>query len=277
MAARLEGKAAVVVGAGQTPGDTIGNGRAISLLFAREGAHVICVDAIAERAQETASMIAREGGRAGALRADICKVEDCGRIVSEAIGSLGRIDILVNNVGVVGPGTAVTTEESLFNRVMHVNIKGMWVTIKAVLPRMREQGHGAIVNISSVAGIVGCTNFPYELSKAAVNRMTTSVAASNADRGVRCNAILPGLMDTPMGISGAITKYGLSAAEAQAARAAKVPLSGKQGTGWDTAYAALFLASDEAKFVTGVLLPVDGGISIVNVLSRTPEDMKPNE
>jgi NAD(P)-dependent dehydrogenase (short-subunit alcohol dehydrogenase family) len=264
---RLRGKAAVVVGAGQTPGDTIGNGRAISLVFAREGAHVLCVDVVAERAKETTSLIAKGGGRASALQADIRKAEDCAKIVSEALASLGRIDILANNVGVVGPGTAMSTDESFFDRIVEVNVKGMWLTIKAVLPVMREQRAGAIVNISSIAGIGGCTNFAYELSKAAVNRMTTSVAASNADRGVRCNAVLPGLMDTPMGIAGAISKYGMSAAEVHAARAAKVPLGGEQGTGWDTAYAALFLASDESKFVTGILLPVDGGLSVTSVLS----------
>jgi NAD(P)-dependent dehydrogenase (short-subunit alcohol dehydrogenase family) len=264
---RLKGKAAVVVGAGQTPGSTVGNGRAISLLFAREGAHVLCVDLVAERAQGTASMIATEGGRARPLQADIRKAEDCAKIVSEALAALGRIDILANNVGVVGPGTALSTDESVFDRIMDINTKGMWLTIKAVLPVMREQGEGSIVNISSVAGIVGCTNFPYELSKAAVNRMTTSVAASNADRSVRCNAILPGLMDTPMGITGAVGKYGMSEAEVHAARAAKVPLGGKQGTGWDTAYAALFLASDESKFVTGALLPVDGGLGVISILS----------
>ena len=263
MAGRLEGKTAVVVGAGQTPGETIGNGRAMAVLFAREGARVLCVDRVGERAEETAAMIAAEGGEASALAADIVKAADCARIVAEAKARLGRIDILVNNVGIGGrDGPAHKVEEEAFARILEVNLKGMWLTIKAVLPVMREQGAGAIVNISSLAATAGGIQVAYEVSKAAVNRLTTSVAQSNARYGVRCNAIMPGLMDTPMAIAGIAGASGRTQDEVRGERNARVPLGGKMGTAWDTAYAALFLASDEAKFISGAILPVDGGMGV---------------
>ena len=135
------------------------------------------------------------------------------------------------------------------------------MTIKHVVPVMREQGGGSIVNISSLASLAGGNQVAYEVSKAGVNRLTTSVANANAAHGIRCNAVLPGLMDTPMAVSGIAGATGSSTAAVREARNARVPLRGKMGTAWDTAYAALFLASDEAKFITGVLLPVDGGMS----------------
>jgi NAD(P)-dependent dehydrogenase (short-subunit alcohol dehydrogenase family) len=257
----LEGKAAVVVGAGQTPGETIGNGRAMALLFAREGAQVLCVDRVAERAEETAAMIAAEGGKASFLAADVVKSADCQMIVDEARARLGRLDILVNNVGIGGgDAPAHRLEESAFDRILAVNLKGMWLVIKAALPVMREQGGGAIVNISSLAAVGGGIQLAYEVSKAGVNRLTTSVAQSNARYGVRSNAIMMGYMDTPMAVSGIASASGRSTAEVRAERDARVPLRGKMGTAWDTAYAALFLASDEAQFITGEILRVDGGM-----------------
>lgn len=263
MTERLAGKTAVVVGAGQTPGETIGNGRAMALLFAREGARVLCVDRLAERAEETAAMIAEEGGEAASIAADIVKGADCVRLIEEAKARFGSVDILVNNVGIGGgDGPAHRLEEKAFDRILDVNLKGMWLTIKAALPVMREQGGGSIVNISSLAARGGGIQLAYELSKAGVNRLTTSVAQSNARYGVRCNAIQMGYMDTPMAVSGIATATGRPTAEVRAERDARVPLGGKMGTGWDTAYAALFLASDEAKFITGAVLPVDGGMGV---------------
>jgi len=263
MAGRLEGKTAVVVGAGQTPGETIGNGRAMAMLFAREGAHVLCVDRVGDRAAETVAMITDEGGKASSLEADILKDIDCARIVSEAKARLGRIDILINNVGIGGrDGPVHKVEEEAFERILDVNLKGMWLTIKAVLPVMREQGAGAIVNISSLAAVAGGIQVAYEVSKAAVNRLTTSVAQSQARQGVRCNAIMPGLMDTPMAVAGIAGASGRSQDEVREQRNARVPLGGKMGSAWDTAYAALFLASDEAKFISGAILPVDGGMGV---------------
>ena len=259
---RLEGKTAVVSGAGQTPGQTIGNGRAMAILFAREGAKVLCVDRVAERAQETVDMIAAEGGQAEAFAANIAKADGAAAVIAKAAEALGRIDILVNNVGIGGgDGPAHKVEEDAFDRILSVNLKGAWLTSKAAIPLMREQGGGAIVNISSLASIAGGTQVAYEVSKAAMNRLTTSIAQSNAKHGVRCNAILPGLMDTPMAVAGIAQATGQDEEAVRQARGTRVPLRAKMGTAWDTAYAALFLASDEAAFITGVLLPVDGGMS----------------
>ena len=260
---RLKDKTAIVVGAGQTPGTTIGNGRAMAILFAREGADVLCVDRDGARAQETVEMILKEGGRAAALEANITKSDAGAAIVAAAKARFGRIDILVNNVGIGGrDGPAHKVEEADFDRTMSVNLKGTWLTIKAAIPVMREQGHGSIVNISSLASIAGGIQIAYEVSKAAVNRLTTSVAQSNGRYGIRCNAILPGLMDTPMAVAGIASASGREQETVRQERNARVPLGGKMGSAWDTAYAALFLASDEAKFITGVLLPVDGGMSV---------------
>lgn len=263
MTDRLKGKTAVVVGAGQTPGETIGNGRAIAVLFAREGADVLCVDRDLARAEETAEMIVAEGGSAAAFRGDITKAVDAEALAGAVRDRWERLDILVNNVGIGGggDGPAHRLEEAAFDRIMTVNLKGMWLTIKAITPLMREQGSGVIVNISSLAGIAGGNQVAYEMSKAAVNRLTTSVAQANAGKGVRCNAIMPGLMDTPMAVAGIASATGQDQEAVRAARSARVPLLGKMGTAWDTAYAALYLASDEAAFVTGVVLPVDGGMS----------------
>ncbi|MFL5295152.1 MAG: SDR family NAD(P)-dependent oxidoreductase [Phenylobacterium sp.] len=263
MAGRLESKIAVVVGAGQTPGETIGNGRAMALLFAREGASVLCVDRVAERAEETAAMVVEEGGAASSMAADIAKSGEAARIVEEAKARFGRLDVLVNNVGIGGgDAPAHRLEEAAFDRILAVNLKGMWLTIKAALPVMREQGGGAIVNISSLAARAGGIQLAYEVSKAGVNRLTTSVAQSNARYGVRCNAIMMGYMDTPMAVSGIAQASGRPTTEVRAERDARVPLGGKMGTGWDTAYAALFLASDEASFISGAILPVDGAMGV---------------
>ncbi|WP_333585464.1 SDR family NAD(P)-dependent oxidoreductase [Phenylobacterium sp.] len=259
---RLEGKAALVCGAGQSPGETIGNGRAMALLFAREGARVLCVDRVGERAQETAAMIEGEGGSAAWLAADISQASGAQAAVEEALDKLGGLDVLVNNVGIGGgDGPAHLVEEKAFDRILTVNLKGAWLTSKAAIPVMREAGGGAIVNISSLASIAGGNQVAYEVSKAAMNRLTTSVAQANAKYGVRCNAVLPGLMDTPMAVDGIARATGQTPQAVRDARSARVPLGGQMGTAWDTAYAALFLACDESRFVTGVLLPVDGGMS----------------
>lgn len=264
--ARLEGKTAIVVGAGQMPGETIGNGRAMAILFAREGADVMCVDRDLARAAETVAAIAAEGGKAWSHSADIVSADAVAGIFDAALERWRSLDILVNNVGIGvtgadADGPAHRASEAAFDTTLDVNLKGMWLTIKAALPIMRDRGAGSIVNISSLASIAGDTAIAYMVSKAAVNRLTLAVASSNAGHGVRCNAILPGLMDTPMGIDAMIAATAASADQVRAARDARVPLKGGMGDAWDTAYAALFLASDEAKYVTGVLMPVDGGFT----------------
>jgi NAD(P)-dependent dehydrogenase (short-subunit alcohol dehydrogenase family) len=267
MAGRLAGKKAIVVGAGQTPSsvegdETIGNGRAMAVLFAREGAEVMCVDRCLDSAEESVGMIAKEGGKASAFRADVTNTPECAAIASEAVARMGRIDILVNNVG-TGRGDAPphAIEEEAWDRIMDINLKSMAMTIRQVLPIMREQKSGAILNISSLAAIAGHHMVTYEVSKMAVNRLTSVVAAGNAKYNVRCNVIMPGLMDTPMAITGIAAASGKSPETLRAERNARVPM-GHMGTGWDTAYAALFLCSDEARFITGVALPVDGGTSV---------------
>ena len=264
MAGRLAGKRAIVIGAGQEPGETVGNGRAISLLFAREGAEVMCVDRDLARAEETVALIAAEGGAGFAHSANVARDAECRATVEAALVRWGAIDILVYNVGIGGGGDGpahLLTDEA-FDRTMTVNLRGMWQMIRAALPAMREAGSGAIVNISSLASIAGGFQLAYELSKAAVNRLTTSVAQFNGSRGIRCNAILPGLMDTPMAVAGIASATERPVEDVRAERNRRVPLKGGMGSGWDTGYAALFLASEEAKFVTGVLLPVDGGASV---------------
>lgn len=262
MAGRLAGKAAVVVGAGQTPGDTVGNGRAIALLFAREGARVLCVDRVEARAAETAALIAAEGGEARAFAADITHAAEAETLVRAALEAFGALDLLVNNVGIGGGGDGPVhkLEEAALDRILAVNLKGMVLVTKAALAPMRTAGRGAIVNISSLASQAGGIQVAYEMSKAAVNRLTLHTAQAEARHGVRCNAVLPGLMDTPMAVHGIAEAQGEDLEKVRAARNARVPLGGKMGTAWDTAYAALFLASDEAKFITGALLPVDGGM-----------------
>ncbi len=202
-------------------------------------------------------MITKDGGRAFAMGADVTKPGAGEAIVAEAKNKLGRLDILVNNVGIGGrDGPAHTLAEPDFDRTFTVNFKGMWLTIKAAIPVMRAQGGGAIVNISSMASVAGGHQVAYEVSKAGVNRMTTGIALANAKHNIRCNA------DTPMAVAGIARASGREEDAVRAERDARVPLGRKMGSGWDTAYAALFLASDEAKFITGVLLPVDGGMSV---------------
>jgi NAD(P)-dependent dehydrogenase (short-subunit alcohol dehydrogenase family) len=261
---RLGGLVAVVVGAGQTPGDTIGNGRAIATRFAREGAEVLCVDRVAERADETVESIRHDGGLASALAADVTDAEQCAAIVAHALATWGRVDVLVNVVGIGGrgDGPAHAADPAAFERIVDVNLTAMWRMCRAALPSMRERRRGSIVNISSAASVAGGFQVAYEVSKAGVNRLTTSIAQSNASRGVRCNAIALGLVDTPMAVGGIAAARGVPLDEVRAERDRQVPLLGGMGTAWDAANAALFLASDEARFVTGVVLPVDGGTSI---------------
>ncbi len=264
VAGRLAGKVAIVSGAGQTPGDTIGNGKAIALLFARAGAKVLCVDREEARAAATADEIKAEGGLAAPCAADISLPESASAVLEACTAAFGLPDILINNVGIGdrGDGPAHKLTEEAFDRTLRINLKGAWLLSKAVLPGMLARGSGAIVNISSLASVAGGFQMAYEISKAGLNRMTTSIAMAGASRGVRCNCVTPGLMDTPMAIRGISQKTGVPEDELRAQRAARVPMK-RMGTGWDTAYAALFLASDEAAYVTGAILPVDGGGSVM--------------
>jgi len=258
---RLADKVAMVMGAGQTPGETIGNGRATALLFAREGARVFLVDRDLNSARETQSLIERDGGRATAFAADVTNEADCRACAAACVEAYDRIDVLHNNVGIL-TGDAATTElaEADWDRILAVNLKGMFLACKHVLPVMRAQGAGAIVNISSTAALWSGNGYlAYNTSKVGVNALTCNLALENAPYGIRANAIMPGLMNTPMAIEGLSAQRGLAKAELIAERDAAVPLGHKMGTAWDVAHAALFLASDEARFITGAIVPVDGG------------------
>lgn len=260
MSGRLNGKIAIVVGAGQTPGDTLGNGRATAMLFAREGASVMLVDNRIEAALETKRIIDGESGRAVEFAADVTHAEDCKRMAEKCIDVFGSIDILINVVGIGVGGGPVELSEGDWEKVINTNLKGMFLTCKHVLPYMEKQGKGSIVNISSRAA-VRFQPYPmlaYSASKGGVNSLTQSIAMQYSHQGIRANAIMPGLIHTPMAIEGVSAGLGIEKEDLIRLRDAAVPM-GHMGDAWDVAYAALFLASDEAKFITGVILPVDGG------------------
>ena len=258
---RLTGKIAIVVGGGQTPGETIGNGRATALRFAQEGASVLVVDRRLASAGETVAMIAAAGGTASACEADITRAEDCTRFVATCIERSGRLDSLHTNVGIgAGDRSAAAMTEAVWDHILDVNLKGIMLSCREALAPMRAQGHGVITNISSVAAVCAVGIVAYKTSKAALNAYTHALATGNARHNIRANVIMPGLMNTPMTIEGYVAA-GRDRAELVAQRDALVPLGGRMGSAWDVANAALFLASDEAKFITGVCLPVDGGQS----------------
>ena len=259
---RLKDRIAIVVGGGQQPGETTGNGRATALRFAEEGASVLVVDANATAAEETLAMIAAKGGKGSILDADITKEMHCKAIAETCVARYGRIDILHNNVGRErGDGGTVDLEAAMWDELMALNIRGMFLTIKHVLPVMRKQQSGAIINISSTSSFAAGQPLAYKTSKGAVNSMTQHMAFENAPFGIRINAILPGLMNTPMAIERRVKERNVSRDQVRAERAAMVPLAvSEPGNAFDVANAAVFLASDEARYITGVLLPVDGGL-----------------
>jgi NAD(P)-dependent dehydrogenase (short-subunit alcohol dehydrogenase family) len=259
---RLQDKVGIVVGAGQTPGDNIGNGRAAAVLFAREGAKVLLVDRDLKRAEETAAEIAAAGGESQCFEADWTRAADSKSYVAACVAAWGRVDFLHNNVGSgTGDGPPAEIAEESFDRIMQINLKGCLLSCQAVLPVMRAQGCGSIVNISSIAAISYAPGLTaYKLSKIGMNMLGQQLALSNATYGIRVNTIMPGLMDTPMAIEGQAKAQNIPKDQLRADRNKRVPL-GKMGTAWDVAHAALFLHSDEAAFITGVALPVDGGQS----------------
>ena len=264
-AGRLAGKVAVVVGAGQSanagPDDhTVGNGRAVAMLFAREGARVLAVDRDPDSLRETEALIVQTGGSVQTLVADITDEEQVEKIAPACIDAFGSIDILHNNVGIgTGDGGVTKLDREVWENIFEVNVTGMYLTCKHVIPTMRAGGGGAIVNVSSIAAVATAGIAAYKSSKAAVNALTQHLAAANFRHGIRVNAVMPGLMDTPMAIGGHSSALDVDPEDMRRKRNNIVPLGKQQGTGWDTAYAALFLASEEARFITGVLLAVDGG------------------
>jgi NAD(P)-dependent dehydrogenase (short-subunit alcohol dehydrogenase family) len=259
---RLRDKIAVVIGAGQSPGEGLGNGRATCLRFAQEGAKVLAVDNRLASAELTAAMVGKEGGDCVAYEADVTREQTLAATMAEAQRRWGRIDILHYNVGMsIAGGDAAPTEitEEAFDRICAVNLRGAVMAVKHVLPIMRAQRAGVIIMISSLAAWEQYPYVTYKATKAGMIAFTQQIAIQNAEYGIRANVILPGLMDTPMAVDTRARVSGKTRAEVAAARDAKVPLRKKMGTAWDVANAALFLASEEANFITGVALPVDGG------------------
>ena len=265
MAGRVEGKVAVLIGGGQTAGETVGNGRATALVLAREGARVFVVDRDLESADETAKMIKEQGGVASSCQADVTSEEQVKIAIKSCVEQFGRLDILHNNVGAsvaLKDGSATELETDAFDQIYAVNLRGMWLPSKHALPVMREQNNGSIINISSMAVFSGSYPFVgYKTTKAAIIALTENIASANAEYSIRANTVLPGLINTPMAIEARVSA-GADRGELVAQRDGQVPLGRKMGTGWDIANASLFLHSDEAQFITGIALRVDGGRSI---------------
>jgi NAD(P)-dependent dehydrogenase (short-subunit alcohol dehydrogenase family) len=260
MTDRLKGKVAILFGAGSV-GPGWGNGKATAVLFARNGAHVICVDVNLNAAHETVGIIREEGGTATALACDVTNSQMVKEMVDKVVGQHGRIDVLHNNVGYATMGGPIELDEASWHRTIDLNVTSCFITCKHVLPHMLQRRSGAIVNVSSVAAIryTGYPYVAYYAAKAAENKFTMGLALQYAKDGIRVNAVMPGLMNTPL-IFQQISGQYKDAEEMVKARDAACPM-GRMGTAWDIAKAALFLASDEAEYITGVSLPVDGGLT----------------
>jgi len=263
MADRLKDKVAIITGAGAI-GEGWGNGKATAVLFAREGATVVCADINPAAAEETAAIFAEEGGQAMVVAVDVTDSAQVKAMADVAVESFGRIDILHNNVGIAEVGGPVEASEESWDRVQAVNLKSAFLTCKHVIPQMQAQGEGAIVNVSSISGErwLGVPYISYATTKAALTQLTRVVVRQYAGENIRCNAVLPGLMQTPMVEHSLQGAYGdKDVGELWARREAQVPLN-RVGYAWDVAHAALYLASDEARYVTGATLVVDGGLTL---------------
>ncbi|HZB91090.1 MAG TPA: glucose 1-dehydrogenase [Stellaceae bacterium] len=261
---RLAGKTAIVTGAGSRA-EGIGNGRAAAILLARHGARVALVDAVRPWAEATARMIEGEAGACCVIEADVARPEACAAAVGETVARWGRLDILVNNVGIAGPpGTAVEVDPEAWDRAMRVNVAAMVMMAKHAIPEMRKLGGGAIVNIASVAGITGGhPNLFYATSKGAVVQLTRAMAAQHGSEGIRVNCIAPGMVYTPMVYSGGMSP------ELRDQRRRRSLLK-TEGTGWDIGHGVLYLVSDEARWVTGIVLPIDAGATAALGALPTP-------
>ena len=262
---RLEGKVAIVTGAGSS-GPGVGTGKATSILFAQEGAKVLLVDRETGAAEETLAEIEAQGGTASVFQADVTSADDCSAMAEAAIGRYGALHVLFNNVGISGPGSPTTVEEEVWDRVLDVNLKSMMLTTKYVAPKMIESGSGSIINVSSIVGVragSGGASIPYAASKSGIIGMTANMAVHLGRDNVRVNCIAPGHLYTPM-VAGRMSE------EMRDLRRRAGPL-GTEGNAWDIAWANVFLASDESRWISGVVLPIDAGL-----LSATPLAMFPH-
>jgi NAD(P)-dependent dehydrogenase (short-subunit alcohol dehydrogenase family) len=262
MADRVKEKVAIVTGAGSI-GPGWGNGKAAAVLYAREGAKVFAIDCNLAAVEETKAIIDQEGGECTIQQVDVSESSQVKAMVEECMETYGRIDILHNNVGIVEVGGPVEISEENWDNLMAINVKGMFLTCKYCIPYMEQQGGGAIVNISSIAAIrhIGYPSVSYNASKGAVNQLTQNIAIQYADKGIRANCVLPGLMNTPLVTKAHKDTYGDGDVEKMIKRRDDMCPMKKMGDAWDVAYAALFLASDEAKYITGANLVVDGGLT----------------
>jgi NAD(P)-dependent dehydrogenase (short-subunit alcohol dehydrogenase family) len=259
---RVEGKVAIVTGAGSTPGPGVGTGKASATVLGREGAKVLCVDLFADRAEETKALIESEGGTAEVFAGDCTKAADCEAMVKAATDAWGAVDVLVNNIGRAFVGTVVDTTEDLWDQAMNLNLRTAFLASKYTVPVMAEGGGGSIVNMCSISAVRGDGTIAYSAAKGALLAMTVDMAYSHGRQGIRVNAIAPGHITTPMVHS--VQQPG-PRAEFMDTMRNQAGLLGTPGDGWDVGHAVGFLASDEARWITGALLPVDSG-----VLSVTP-------
>jgi NAD(P)-dependent dehydrogenase (short-subunit alcohol dehydrogenase family) len=260
--ARLSGKVAIVTGAA-SQGEGVGNGAATAIQFAREGAKVVLVNRNVERSKMLEDQIRSEGGEATAFAADVTQPEQVEAMAGFAVERYGRLDILHNNVGITIPGTPETVDLGAWDHLLKTNLTSALLCCRFCIPRMLASGGGSIINVSSVAGMIGLSGSPgavaYTASKAGLQGLTLSIAADYATQGIRANSLIVGTVWTPVA-----ARFGEDSRER---RRKGVPLQ-TEGTAWDVAYAAVYLASDEARWVTGVMLPIDGGLLSIRVWPR---------
>src|SRR5262245_4742019 len=266
-AGRVEGKVAIVTGAGSTPGPGVGTGKATAIVLAREGAKVLLVDLHPERAEETLAVIEDEGGTALVCAADATKASDCEAMVQAAVDAFGTVDVLVNNIGLASVATVVDLTEEAWDRALDINLRTAFLASKYTVPVMAAQGSGSIVMMSSISAVRGDGTVAYSAAKGALLAMTVDMAFSHGRQGIRVNAIAPGHITTPMVHS--VSAPGPRAQFMDTMRA-EAGLLGTPGTGWDVAWAAALLASDEARWITGATLPVESGVLSVVPLLMAP-------
>jgi NAD(P)-dependent dehydrogenase (short-subunit alcohol dehydrogenase family) len=252
MGDRLRGKVAIVTGAGSR-GPGIGNGKAAAILFAREGARVLCVDQALPRAQETVAVIRAEDGDAEAVAADVTRADDCRGMVEAAVARWGGLDVLHNNVGIESRKDLLETTETEWDQVLEVDLKSVFLATRAAVPAIIARGGGSVVCVSSIAGHRGHGRTAYAAAKAGIEGFVRSVAVQLGPQGVRINAIAPGTVWTPM-----VEGLGPEARE----RRRKASPLGTEGTGWDVGWGAVYLASDESRWVTGQVLVIDAGLTV---------------
>ncbi|WP_417516946.1 SDR family NAD(P)-dependent oxidoreductase [Minwuia sp.] len=258
---QLDGKVALIVGAGQTSGDGIGNGRATALAFAREGARLMLASRSTGSLEETRDMVRAEGFEAEMIAADITDMDACHAMVKATTDAYGRVDVMHNNAAVGShEGDSANIDPGQWREVMDINLNGAVFASKAVLPAMRAQNSGCITHVGSIAAVASYPIIAYKASKAALNEFTRWLAFENAKYNIRCNVLQLGLMDTPLAIEGYHRASGTDRGVLREQRAAQVPM-GRMGTAWEAASAAVFLASDAASYVSGAILPVDGAIA----------------